>query len=193
MLLSGYVRDKNGNALAGADIFVKDDRFQTIYQAVSDGKGFYSVDLPAGKYPFFAAVREYGENYLEYWCQNLDLAQDMQLDIRIDTLEVYGLHVFTVKGGYPSLMAYFRPMSLKKFQNGDPDICPDIQRIRVLVDSREASVLAQSRVCESMGDRDLGAFLIQVALPEKTSRWDRVDVEIWDGSDAYGAATIFAD
>ncbi len=35
MLLTGYTKDKEGNAIAGAGIEVKDAQFQTIYQVDS--------------------------------------------------------------------------------------------------------------------------------------------------------------
>lgn len=192
MLLYGHTLDKQGNPIANAQVLVKDRRFQTLFETESDAQGNYSLDLPAGNYPFIMAVRDYGERYLEYWCQNLDLTQNTPLDLPFDSLELYGLHAFQVLGGHPSLMVYFRPMSLEKFKQGAADLCPDIQSIRVLVDAQEVSVLEQSKVREFIGDQALNAFLIQVALPEQNAAWHRLDVEIRDGSGAFGAATVFA-
>lgn len=193
MLLYGNVKDKNGHAVSGANVEVKDEGFQTIYQTLSDAQGAYSIDLPSGKYPFVTAVQDYGVKNLEYWCQNINLAQDLQLDIRFDTLEIYGLHVFSVKGAYPSLMVYFRPMSLEKYKKGDMDICPTIKSVHVFVNSVEVSILEQSKVLEYIGDRALSAFLLQVEMPKNINRWNRVDIEIRDNDDAYGMASIFAD
>lgn len=94
---------------------IKDNNFETIYFTKSDEHGDYKIDLPAGIYPFVTAVRDYGEKYLEYWCSNLKLIHDAELNICIDTLEVYGLNYFEVAGAYPSITVYFRPMSLPKF------------------------------------------------------------------------------
>lgn len=193
MLLYGNVKDKNGHAVSGANVEVKDEGFQTIYQTLSDAQGAYSIDLPSGKYPFVTAVKDYGVKNLEYWCQNINLAQDLQLDIRFDTLEIYGLHVFSVKGAYPSLMVYFRPMSLEKYKKGDMDICPTIKSVHVFVNSVEVFILEQSKVLEYIGDRALSAFLLQVEMPKNINRWNRVDIEIRDNDDAYGMASIFAD
>ena len=44
-----------------------------------------------------------------HWCGNLSIKQDAELDIRSNTLEVYVLNVFAVKGAFPTLMTYFRP------------------------------------------------------------------------------------
>ena len=72
MLLYGNVKDKNGHAVSGANVEVKDEGFQTIYQTLSDAQGAYSIDLPSGKYPFVTAVKDYGVKNLEYWCQNIN-------------------------------------------------------------------------------------------------------------------------
>lgn len=192
MLLTGYTKDKDGNAIAGAAVEIKDAQFQTIYRAQSDIQGYYFIELLAGKYPFLTAVRDYGKDYLEYWCQNIDLTQDRSLDIRFDSLEIYGLHAFEVKGAYPSLMVYFRPMSLEKYKNGETDICPEVNSIRAFIDGKEVSVLAKNKVWEYIGEGSLGAFLIQVALPSDVRTWERLDVEIRDNSNAFGTATIFS-
>ncbi len=190
MILSGYTKDRDGKTLPGVLIEIKDEGFHTQYRTWSDAEGRYTLEAPAGTYPFLTAVRDYGESYLEYWGQNIPLTQDRELDIRIDTLEIYGLHVFAVKGAYPSLMVYFRPMSLQKFRCGDADICPDIQKLRVSVNDREVAVLMQNPIREFTGDGTLTACLLQIALPKETT-WNRLDVELWDTHNAYGAATVF--
>ncbi|MBR3460687.1 MAG: carboxypeptidase regulatory-like domain-containing protein [Clostridia bacterium] len=193
MLISGRVNSKNGEPISGALIEIKDESFRTIHQTLSDAQGNYSIDLPSRKYPFLTAVRDYGNKYLEYWCQNINLMQNLCLDIRFDTLEVYGLHAFNVKGAYPSLMLYFRPMSLEKFKSGNVDICPELKDVHVFIDSTEVSVLEQNKVLEFIGDRATGAYLLQVELPASVLEWQRLDIEITDNSDAYGMATLFAD
>ena len=193
MRLYGTTKGKNGNTLSGVTVEIKDKNFHTLYKTQSDAQGMYSLDLPAGKYDFLTAVRDYADSYLEYWGQNISLAQDKELEIRIDTLEIYGLHVFSVKGAYPSLMIYFRPMSLEKYKNGNTDICPEMKRIRILIDGKEADLLEQNQVKEYVGNgTNMRAFLIQAVLPEE-KKWDRVNVEIWDENNAYGMATFFAD
>lgn len=192
MLLSGYTRDKDLNPIAGANVCVMSERFEPLHQTVSDEKGFYSFDLPAGKYKYLVAVKDYGEKYLEYWCENIDLSEDRSIDARFDTLEVYGLNVFRVMGGHPALMVYFRPMSLEKFSAGEADICPDITSIRAFVNGGEVSVLETNKVREFAGDQSMGAYLIQAALPEGVNDWERVDVEITGDGGAFGMATIFA-
>ena len=192
MRIYGSVKDKNGNPISGASIEVKEESFETIYQCESDVLGAYALDLPAGHYPFLIAVKDYASQNLEYWCQNINLTQDLQLDLRFDSLEIYGLHAFRVKGAYPSLMIYFRPMSLERYKRGEEDICPEIKEIHESVDGVPVSVLRQNKVPEYVGENDMTAFLIQVDLPAQTTAWKRLDVEIWDEAGAFGMATLFA-
>lgn len=115
MKLFGYTLDKNRSPISGAMVEVKDERFQTLYSAERDDNGYYEINATDGVYSFVIAVKDYGVNNLEYWCQNIDLHQNQRLDMPFDKLEVYGLHGFFVKGGLNALMAYFRPMNLVKF------------------------------------------------------------------------------
>ena len=193
MLRFGNVCDKNGNPVNDAIIEVKNEQFSTVYNTMSDENGCYSIDLPAGKYPFIIAIKDYGVNFLEFWCQNINIGQDTRLDVRFDTLEIYGLHVFGVKGAFPSLMVYFRPMSLGKYKSGETDICPEIKSLRVYINEKEVPVLKQNSVLEYCGDRDMNAYLVQTALPDGVDAWERLDIEIRDADDAFGMATIFAE
>ena len=191
MILEGHVTDKNKLPITNAIIEIKGENFATLYQTESDGIGYYKLDIPAGKYPFLTAVKDYGTNYLEYWCQNISLPYSSSLDMRIDKLEVYGLHVFSVKGSGNSLMVYFRPMSLCKFQEGMQDIAPDGIVIKVTIDNEEVRVIRTNLVKEFAGGRDMSAYLIQVETSKANMPWHKLDLEITDADDHYGAATIF--
>lgn len=191
MILEGYVTDKNKSPVANAHIEVKGEDFITLFSAESNESGYYKLDMPAGKYPFLTAVKDYGVNYLEYWCQNITLQNDMSLDVSFDKLEIYGLHVFEVKGGGNSLMAYFRPMSLPKFRQGVQDIAPEDITIKVVIDNREMPVITINSVKEFAGDREMSAFLIQVETAESNMLWHKFDLQIVDKDSNYGAATIF--
>lgn len=191
MILEGYITDKNKSPVANAHIEVKGEDFITLFSAESNESGYYKLDMPAGKYPFLTAVKDYGVNYLEYWCQNITLQNDMSLDVSFDKLEIYGLHVFEVKGAGNSLMAYFRPMSLPKFRQGAQDIAPEDITIKVVIDNREMPVITINSVKEFAGDREMSAFLIQVETAESNMLWHKFDLQIVDKDSNYGAATIF--
>lgn len=136
-------------------------------------------------------MNDYGVRYLEYWCQNISLQADISLDISFDKLEVYGLHVFSVKGAGNSLMAYFRPMSLPKFQQGVQDIAPENIAIKVRIDGQEMRIININLVKEFAGGRELSAYLIQVETRESNIPWHKFDLQITDADNHYGAATIY--
>ena len=193
MILEGYVRNKNNEPIAEAMVEIKREDFITVHSTESDETGYYRLDIPEGKYPFMTVVRDYGVKCLEYWSQNIPLIQDMQLDVAFDTLEIYGLHAFRVKGGGNKLMIYFRPMSLVKFQQGKVDIAPELASIKVVVDGKETPVLLQDKVREHAGEVNLTAYLIQVDTTEVEKDWKKLEIEIRDNEDNFGAASIFGE
>lgn len=191
MILEGYVKNKNNEPIANAMVEIKGEDFITIHSTESDENGYYKFDIPEGNYPFLIAVKDYAVKCLEYWCQNIELKQDMQLDVSFDTLEVYGLHAFRVKGGRNSLMIYFRPMSLVKFQQGETDIAPELAAIKVVIDGKEIPILLQNKVKECGGEMNMTAYLIQVDTQEVEKDWTKLEIEIRDKEDNYGAAALF--
>lgn len=193
MLIKGYVTDQNQLPVIGALIEVKGEDFITLYRAESNESGYYQLDIPSGRYPFLTAVKDYGVHDLEYWCQNISLQSDMSLDVSFGKLEIYGLHVFSVKGAGNGLMAYFRPMSLVKFQQGERDIAPENMTLKAFVDGSETPVLMTNLVKEIAEDREMSAYLIQVDTSGIDGKWHKFDLQIKDKDCGYGAATIFND
>ena len=191
MKIEGYVTDKAKTPIANALIEIKAEDFVTLFSTESKNDGYYVLDIPTGKYPFLTAVKDYGVNYLEYWCQNISLQADMSLNATFDKLEVYGLHVFPVKGAGNSLMVYFRPMSLPKFQQGMQDIAPDEIVIKATIDNQEMRVINTNMVKEFAGGRELTAYLVQVETSDGNIPWHKFDLEITDADNHYGAATIY--
>ena len=191
MKLEGYVTDKNNAPIANALIERKGGNFVTLSSTESKEDGYQMLDIPKGQYPFSTAVTDYGANYLGYWCQNISLQADMSLNVSFDKLEIYGLHVFSVKGASNSLMVYFRPMSLPKFQQGMQDIAPDDIVIKATIDNQEMRVINTNMVKELAGGRELTAYLIQVETNESNIPWHKFDLKITDADNHYGAATIY--
>ena len=191
MKIEGYVTDKNKSPIANALIEVKGENFVTLFSTESKEDGHYMLDIPTGKYPFLTAVKDYGVNYLEYWCQNISLQANMSLDMSFDKLEIYGLHVFSVKGAGNSLMVYFRPMSLPKFQQGMRDIAPEKIIIKASIDNQEMPVINTNLVKEFTDGYELSAYLIQVETSESDISWHKFDLQITDADNHYGAATIY--
>ena len=191
MKIEGYVTDKNKTPIANALIEIKAEDFVTLFSTESNEEGYYALDIPTGQYPFLTAVKDYGVNFLEYWCQNISLQTDMSLDFSFDKLEIYGLHVFPVKGAGNSLMVYFRPMSLPKFQQGMQDIAPEKIVIKASIDNQEICVINTNLVKEFAGGCELSAYLIQVETSESNMSWHKFDLQITDADNNYGMATIY--
>ncbi len=191
-MIAGFVTDQNGNKIENASVELKDGSFITQRQVYTDSEGYFCFEAENAVYPFMTAVRDYAENYLEYWSQNIDASADLRLNVCIDKLEVYGLHVFRVKGGLDALMAYFRPMSLVKFQNGETDICPEIQGIQVTIDEKPAEILTQNMAKESIGEQVTGACLIQFTTKDGIPPdWRKIEIAITDTEGHSGMASIF--
>ena len=190
MIVDGYINDKNNQPVAGAIVELKDEHFVAQYMTITDQNGYYRLDATAGYYPFFIAVKGYKETGLEYWCQDINLNKNMSLNANIDTLEVYGLHAFTIKGAGNGLMVYFRPMSLEKYLRGNVDIAPEDILIKAIVDGKERQIININKVKEYAGGYSMDAYLVQIAIAE-TKNWQKLDIEIWDKNQNYGAASIF--
>lgn len=191
MLIQGYVSDKNKSPISNALIELKGENFVTLFSTQSNENGYYKLEVPADTYPFLTAVKDYAINCLEYWCQNISLKNNLELNVSFDTLEIYGLHVFTVKGGNNSLMAYFRPMSLPKFKQGAQDIAPDNIAIKAIVDNQEAHIISVNPVQECIGEQKMSAYLIQIETTNVNNIWHKFELQIRDTDNNYGAAAIF--
>ena len=190
-MLYGTVTEPAGLPYEGASVEIKGKDFHTLFHALTDAQGHYEINLPDGTYPFVIAVKDYAEKNLEYWAHDLTITGRTELNPRFDSLEVYGLNAFRVRGGYPSLHLYFRPMSLERFRAGADDIAPDICGMQVRIDGEAVDILQVNKVAEYVGEGALTAYLLQVALPENASEWHRVDVEITDTHGHFGMATLF--
>lgn len=86
----------------------------------------------------------------------------MTLEVSFSKLEIYELHVFPVKGARNSLIVYYRPMSLPKFQQGMQDSAPENIAIKASIDNQEIRVINTNLVKEFAGGRESYAYLIQV-------------------------------
>ncbi|MPM91320.1 hypothetical protein SDC9_138448 [bioreactor metagenome] len=153
------------------------------------------LEAKNGYYTFMVAVKDYGEKFLEFWCQNINLESNITINAAIDKLEVYGLHCFIVKGGYPSMMVYFRPMSLEKFKLGERDICPNMinSSIKVSINGYESKVYKVNKVEEYGRDCSMTAYLVQVSIPKELlpDNKNTLVVQVSDLDGLFGQAAIF--
>lgn len=192
--IRGTTKDRSGKPLSSVSVELKDESFQTVYTTLSDEEGHFTMTVPDATYPFLTAVRDYAASYLEYWAHNVPVFGCLNMDIEIDTLELYGLNAFEIKGAAPALTLYFRPMSLVKFQAQEKDIAPDFDPdgITVRIDGQTSEVFVVNRVKESIAPNEfLTAYLMQATLPENEDAWNRVDLRLQDREGHSGCATLF--
>lgn len=195
MQITGVISDKNGKAMEDVTVILKNEYFEDVVCTTTNAKGEYFLDAEDKNYSFMIAVKDYGEKYLEYWCQNINLSKDLVINASIDKLEIYGLHCFRVKGAYPSLMVYFRPMSLEKFLRKEKDISPNMieDSIKVSINNENVDILKLNKVEEYIGQGHLTAYLMQVSLPKnlETENGNFLDIKILDLDKLLGQASIF--
>lgn len=200
----GVVTDFNGNPIDKATVEVKNKRFETIYQTFTNIDGKYSLEVPEGCYIAMFICKGYGIENLEYWAWNILAYHDLEINAKIDGLEVYAINAWTPQGAIPSIQIYFRPMSLKRmkdftqhlltgFQSSKEELKPlkiiDItprltkNNINVTIDEKPVKILTLNRVEEFAGeDQIIYGYLIQTTPPEKWSNLDysRINIVIED-------------
>src|SRR6056297_800227 len=171
--LSGKVTDYDGNPIDSAVVLIKDQNFKDVYTTFSNIDGNYSLEVEKGTYYRLASVRmkDYGKTKLEFWVWNLMVDNDMNLDIKYDKLEVYGVNIFRVQGAYPGYTIYFRPMALSRYfenniRQNNPDLAPEKENleVKVFINDEPVHVNLVQGVKEFAGKDTLNAYLVHTEL-----------------------------
>lgn len=190
----GNVKDFNGNLIEKATVEIKNKRFETIYQTFTDAEGKYRLKVDEGTYIAMYICKDYLVKNLEYWAWNVLAYRDIEVNARIDGLEVYAINAWMPQGALPSVQIYFRPMSLRRVKElsqrlgvGFPpsreelrslkviDIAPRLTKkdVTVTIDGYPVKILTLNGVEEAAGeDQVVLGYLIQTSLPEQWSNLD---------------------
>uniref|UniRef100_UPI00321691E9 carboxypeptidase-like regulatory domain-containing protein n=1 Tax=uncultured Draconibacterium sp. TaxID=1573823 RepID=UPI00321691E9 len=118
-VISGKVRDFNGQPLDSVTIRLKNRTFENVYETLSDKYGNYTLKVKEGDYYCLYAIKlpEYRVNRLEYWIWNVPVYKNININPQYDRMEIYGINVFEPQvTPQETYMVYFRPMSLTKTQ-----------------------------------------------------------------------------
>lgn len=174
--VSGRVSDFEGNPLNDAVVEIKDDHFKAIFETRTGDKGEYRIPVEKGLYLALVAHKDYKTKYLEYWAWNVPAYQDLRIDPHIGGIEVYAMNAFMPQGAYPSLMIYFRPMSLKRsliIPKGTEvvDISPVLSEddIDLRINGSVVKILELNRVKEYAGGiSSMIAYLTQSTFPRRS-------------------------
>jgi hypothetical protein len=193
--IRGKVIDFDGNPIEGADVRLKDRRFEDVCKAVSDAEGKYGLQVKEGTYVGMYACKDYGTKNLEFWAWNVPAYQNLEVNPRFDGLELYAMNAWMPQGAYPSLQVYFRPMSLRRMKDKGGkeglksasviDIAPKLAKadVAVKIDDQDVTMLEMNEVKEAAGPKQsILAHLIQTALPKqrKDAAFHRIQVTIID-------------
>lgn len=180
----GVVKDFNDNILRNADVYVKDRDGNNIYEAKTNENGYYEIEIKEKNNFSIFIVKDYAVNYLEYLGTNISIIKDIELNAKIGGLEIYGLNCFRIKGAYPSLSIYFRPMSLLRYKNLDENTRSDLEKdnIKITINDENVKILYVNKVKEYLPEDNLDGYLVQVSLPNNTKYEDynKIEVEVYD-------------
>ncbi|MDR2911551.1 MAG: carboxypeptidase-like regulatory domain-containing protein [Bacteroidales bacterium] len=191
--ISGQVTDFNGNPIDSCTVGLFHEDFSTAYETCSDSEGNYTLKgVEKGSYMAMYALRmkEYPrENAvpeedmrLEFWAWNVVADRDLTINPRYHKLELYGLNVFKVMGGYNGFFIYFRPMSVTKVishskenyldkkkmedQNADVSVKPEYLDVKVFADGEPMKINSITPVEEYGGTLSITGYIVQVDAPK---------------------------
>jgi len=206
MRLYGRVTDFDERPLDKAVVRVVGRDFaHDAAAAFTDDTGVYQLEIESGTYLAVWICKDYREKMLEYWAWHVPIHHDLELNARVDGLEVYGLNVFWPRQK-PTLMVYFRPMSLTRvraYESGDPDapglidIAPNLdpEDIEVTLDEQPAPLLCVNKVREQTSpDQYMDAYLVHVGADGilETDVYRKISVAVTDKeTQERGEASLF--
>ena len=189
--ISGMVTDFEGQPIEKALVMLKGNDFSKFVDTTySNHLGQYSLKAKKGKYSGLASVKmeDYGKTKLEFWAFEIPAYENLNIDVRYDKLEVYGVNVFQVQGAYPGYTIYFRPMSLTRSLSVDKnsnvlDIAPPLNKIDVQVEINGENVKVNSiqRIEEFTGKQKMYAYLIQTDFgKQRNDKYNEIRILVED-------------
>jgi hypothetical protein len=203
--LHGRVTDFEGRPLDNAEVQVLGHDFEAIAYTYTDENGMYGVEVECGTYLAAWICKDYKEKMLEYWAWHVPVYDGLELNARVDGLEVYGLNAFWPRQR-SVLMVYFRPMSLKRFQAyesskhdeaGLIDISPRLgpEDVEVTIDGKSVPLLCVNKVREQVqSNHYMDAYLVHVQADGilETDAYRKIGVAIVDReTQEKGEASVF--
>lgn len=192
--IRGKITNKFGDPIEKAIVALKGKKFEDLYTTHTNEYGNYELDVENREYPYLFAVKDYKVDNLEFWCQDINLKDDIEINASIDKLEIYGLKAFKIDGGYPALMIYFRPMSLVNYLKGSSDIFPNLDSIEVKINNEKSEIYVVNQVEEFAGNGEtMKAYLLHISMPAYGLKEidNYLSVEIIDTDGNLGQASTY--
>lgn len=202
--LFGKVTDFNSIPLDSVSVRLKNDKFEDLYETLTDKDGNYSMNVPKGIYFCLYAIRlsDYGKTKLEYWAWNIPLFNVMCINPQYERMEIYGMNAFEPKvTPYETYMLYFRPMSLtkslrfanqgnkKEFEqkankNHDTvDLAPQnisAEELIIKINEKDARILHIQKTVEYARGIYMYGYMVQILKPKEeivnTKSYDKISL-----------------
>ncbi|WP_130806404.1 hypothetical protein [Senegalia massiliensis] len=158
--LYGNVKYFNGQPVKNPVISVTKEDIVTI----GDERGNYEIYLSENVKQIGIFEKNYSKETLEAWIYNINIEEDCNLEIQIDQMEVYGIHMWD---GQVSDYIHFTPMSLNRTKKGikdnlgneldllkDKNIWPKLneESIRIFADNEPLEILSITEVPDFLGE-----------------------------------------
>ena len=186
----GKITYFDGSPVVGGEVSVRDAWFRKVFQTTTDENGDYELTVTKGRYQALYACKDYTVKNLEFWAWNLIVDRDLEINARIDGLEVYAINAFRVQGA-PGFYIYFRPMSLKRslatgLSREEREKLPLLDEapklliddVEVRINDTKVEILDVTMVREyASGYPQMFAYFVQPVLPE--GWWKENPVRIW--------------
>ena len=194
--ISGQVTDFDGNPLDSCMVRLCHKNFKPVYETYSNKQGYYTLkDVEKGQYLALLAIRpkEYPRANVvpeedmrsEFWAWNVIADRDLIINPRYQKLELYGINVFRVMGGYPGFFVYFRPMSVTKYISYQKEdyldkskmeekgvnlsVRPEYLDVKIFADNEPLKINSITPIEEYGGTISITGYIVQVDIPIEKS------------------------
>ncbi|MEL3912568.1 carboxypeptidase-like regulatory domain-containing protein [Treponema pedis] len=194
----GIVQNEQKEPVANAKVALLDDNFKVAFSTETDKNGKFNLQAEAKLYPHFIVEKDYGTKYLEYWANNINLKNDIEINPKLGRLELYKLGFFSSMEMEisKSIMIYFRPISLHHFLANEKAIAPQIKResITISINGEFCEILLAKTVIEHTEGvaTPVIAYAFKIAADNiEFNGNNRLEVSVTDVYGEYGEAVLF--
>lgn len=194
-IIHGIVQDKNKKPVNYAKVALLSDRFEVIVSGEADERGRFSMEVDSRKYPYFIASKGFHEQFLEYWCYNVDLRSDLEINPKLGKIEIFSMVFFPSLDTDNSMMLYFRPMSLRLLMGREGTIAPELtaEDITVSVNGDFYEIVNMRVITETInpGVEPVKAYALKIMMEGiEFDGKNRLEISIIKDND-YGEAVLF--
>lgn len=194
----GIVRNEQKEPVANAMVALLDTNLQVACSTETDRNGKFLLQANSKFYPHLLVEKEYGKNYLEYWVNNINLKNNLEINPKIGRLELYKLGFFSSMDmeEVKSLMIYFRPISLHHFKANEKVIAPQIKKesVTISINGEFCEIFLMKTITEhTEGDElPITAYAFKISADNLDFNGNnRLEVSVTDDYGEYGESVLF--